>query len=239
MRVASIVTIAIALALESVPLGAPAAEPPVAVPQKVVAQAVPAGNAGITVSSRISRVVHADTIVFSAYVQTAPNADPTATADAIVAALKTDGIQDAAWSAGSLQVRNGTSVTISGSAPVTTADAIKKLFVDASLAAGAAVAQNVQISLQLRNCAAAQDALRKSALDDARHQAETIAGDLGVKLGPVTNVNAAGLGTGACPRDNGPGYAGPANNGFGAGPWNPEGTLTVIGVVTVTFAIAK
>jgi hypothetical protein len=31
----------------------------------------------------------------------------------------------------------------------------------------------------------------------------------------------------------------PASNGFGAGPWNPEGTLTVTGAVIVTFAIAK
>jgi uncharacterized protein YggE len=227
------------LALPSLPLAAPAAEPPAAEPRRVVAQALPAASTGITVSSRISRIVHADTVVFAAYVQTMANADPTANADAIVAALKKDGIQDAAWSAGSLQVRSGTAVMISGSAPVTTEEAIKKVFLDASLAAGTAIAQNIQISLQLRNCAAAQDALRKSAIEDARHQAETIASDLGVKLGPVTNVNAAALGQSACPHDNAVGFGGPANNAFGAGQWNPDGTLTVTGSVTVTFAIAK
>jgi uncharacterized protein YggE len=114
------------------------------------------------------------------------------------------------------------------------------VFVDASVAAGPAVAQNVQIDLQLRNCSAAQEALRKSALDDARHQAETIASDLGVKLGPVITVNAAGLGQGPCPHDRATGYAGPLNaNAFGTGVWNPDGTITVCGTVTVTFAIAK
>jgi uncharacterized protein YggE len=203
----------------------------------LVAQAAPASSGGITVLGRSVRTVKADTVVFVANVQIGANGDPATTGNAIVAALKRDGIADAAWNIQNLNAHYG-SINVSGSSPLQPADALEKIFKDAALVAGSAVSQNIQLNLQIRNCTAVLDALRQDALDDARRQAQKIADALGVRIGGPTSANATAFNTGdRCPSENGA-YVG-NTGGLGAGQWTPDGMVTLSSGITVTYAIAK
>jgi uncharacterized protein YggE len=241
MRVDLFVPILAVYALQTSP--APLTTPTPALPPTIDAiarrpgVAVPAQSlaAGITVTGRSSRVLQADTTVFSANVQVPPEMDVVATGNAIVAALKKDGIADAAWSGNSLQLRYPSMIVVTGSAKPAQLTEFSSMFVDASKVAGAAVAQNLQLGLQLRDCAAALEALRHAALTDARRQAEVIARDLGVHVGSPVNVSAITSNVNLCPAEKG---ATPGAFGFQA-PWNPAGTIAASQSVTVTFAIAK
>jgi uncharacterized protein YggE len=238
MRVDFIVPFVASLAIgQASPVAGAAADLKVAA-MPVIAQVAPATSGGITVTGRSTRTVKADTVAFFANVQTGANGDPIGVGDAIVTSLKKDGVTDASWSVQNLSARFG-SINVSGSAPVQPPDALKKTLLNASLAAGTAVAQNIQLSLQLRNCSAVVDALRKSALDDARHQAEKIAESLGLRLGAPVSANATLFSTGdRCPSENVGAFQG-NGNGLGTGPWNPDGMVTVSAAMTLTFAIAK
>jgi uncharacterized protein YggE len=238
MRVEFIVPFVASLAIgQATPATLPLAEPKSLSQPPVIGQITPATSGGITVIGRSMRTVKADTVVFTASVQPGPNGDPIVSGDEIVASLKKDGIADAAWTVQSLSPRYS-SISITGSGPLQTADALKKIFLDAATAAGSAVSQNIQLNLQLRNCTTALDALRKSSLDDARQQAEKIAADLGLKLGPPISANAALYNTGdRCPGETMINLGN--QGGLGSGPWNPDGLVTLSSTITVTFAIAK
>jgi len=242
MRVDIILPFLASFAIAQAAPALPGGELKSAVVAPVIAQAAtgPSGG-GITVVGRASRTVKADTVVFIANVQPGTNGDPIVAGDEIVASLKKDGIADAAWSLQSLSPRYS-SISITGSGPPQTADALKKIFLDAATAAGSAVSQNIQIYLQLRNCTTVVDAIRKSSLDDARQQAEKIAADLGLKLGQPISANAALYNTGdRCPSEMTNAMTINLGNsgGLGSGPWNPDGLITLSSTVTVTFAIAR
>jgi uncharacterized protein YggE len=207
----------------------------VALATPAAAQVAPGGSAGITVVGRAQQVVQADTIAFSAYVQMGAGSDPLATGDAIVSALKKDGVSDATWTASSFS-RNGQSLQISGSVAALPLPDGEKIVKDVNAVSGTSAVQNLQILLQLRACSGIQEALRKRAIDDAHAQALKTASELGVRLGPPLNVIGSPALSSGCAQSAAP-MMGP--NVFGAGPINANGTIAVSQTVTITYAIAK
>jgi len=204
--------------------------------RKVVAQNT-GGNGGITVVGRSSQNAAADTLAFSVALQLPAGADPIATVNPIVDALKNDGVADASWNASSFSLRYPGQVQVSGSIPVTRAGDYTRLIKDANAVAGTASAQNIGVYLQLRDCSALLESLGKKAIDDAHRQALIVAADLGVTLGAPVNVTGNPPLTDGCPQRLG----GPitAFGTLGTGPWNPSGTVTFDQAVTITYAIRK
>jgi uncharacterized protein YggE len=122
-------------------------------------------------------------------------------ADALAAALKRAGVDDAAVSAPFNNLVNAQSfATVTGSLRKPTPAGVRALVSAVQGAVPATVTiQNVSFALGLDDCTDAETMAEQVAFDDARTHAQRLANVAHVELGPVLTINAIGLNGAACP----------------------------------------
>lgn len=167
----------------------------------VLAQIVP--PAGITVPGRGTVRRPADFARFAIVVGDRQNpAGGLDGADTLVAALKKAGIDDATV-AGPLNnmITAQAFVTVVGTVHKPTPAGIRALVtsLQAALPAGTVMVQNVNYTLGLDDCSAAETLATQAAMDDARVAAQRVASAAHVELGPVLAANALNAPNGPCP----------------------------------------
>jgi uncharacterized protein YggE len=123
-------------------------------------------------------------------------------ADALAAALKRAGVDDAAVSTPLNNFINVQSfATVVGTLRKPTPAGVRALVtaVQSALPAGTVAIQNVSFALGLDDCTDAETIAEQVALDDARTHAQRLANAAHVELGPVVTINAIGSNGAACP----------------------------------------
>jgi uncharacterized protein YggE len=167
----------------------------------VLAQFSPA--AGISVQGRGAVRRPADFARFSIVLGDRQNpAGGLTAAEALVAALKKAGVDDAAVSNPLNNVITAQSfATVTGTVRKPTPAGVRTLVtaVQASLPPGSVAIQNVNYSLGLDDCSDAETVATQAALDDARAQALRVAAAAHVAVGDVLAVEDVGGPAGGCP----------------------------------------
>jgi uncharacterized protein YggE len=171
-----------------------------------VASAQVAPRPGITVQGRGTVRRPADLVRFVISIGNtsgrATPVDAVSGADALVKALKSAGVDDAAISNPLNNINAQRIVSVSGSLHKPTAERIRALIAstETALPANALTVQNVQVLLSLDDCTAALDAAEKAAFDDARDHAARLAADAHVTLGAASAILENDVGAyAACP----------------------------------------
>jgi uncharacterized protein YggE len=208
-------------------------------------------STGITVTGRGAVRVKADEMRFTATLYASgtrgsaaaspqPAVDVDGAAEAVVKALRADGIADAATSfAGNFSAVNAQR-TVLGTLQKPTRDKVNALLKDGSTAAapfpGVAL-QNVSLGFLVDDCSGPEARAQEAALADARARAERIAHAGGLRLGAIMAVTEASTfnPNGACAIR--PDTPAPLGNGRIDGDPTLTGEVFVSISATVTYAI--